>query len=277
MAENGAGNKQALQTIMVAVIGAVSGVAVAWINKPQANTSSSGSSPTASPIPTFPSNPTATPSFPLGIALSPDHNAQQDIKTGILGNNNNNNRVEITDNRNQTINNQSKTISETRIVPENILTRLHPGVSIKYANSLLGEPSIIDQGSVYVWNFDNVSIGIASDDNQSIDAITLIKVSMEQPDKFIVYPLNYSLGILRYVDLRDYGCSPIEKDYGGKHSGQYTKCFFGNPGNYWNFEFGVFNGGRILYEYMDDVNSEPFNSVTIYRNDGLRIYQGFLR
>ncbi len=273
-------NKSSWDTVVVAVISAISGIAVAWVNKPKTNPSPSDVPSVASPIPSLSSTPTivSSPSSGTGVVLSPNNNARQNIKAGIIGNNNSNNKVDITENQNITINNQSKGIYETRIVPKNILTKLYPGVSIKYAKLLLGEANIVTEASVHIWHFDNASIHIASDDNQSIDAISLVKASMEQPDEFTVYPFNYLLGTLKRDDLKDYGCSPVKEDHSFKDYGVYTKCFFGNPGNYWKFEFGIYRGGRIAYanpNHTIDISSEPFNIVCISRNNStIRIYQG---
>ncbi len=201
---------------------------------------------------------------------------QSNKKTGIDGNNNNNNQVIISEQGDITINDKPKTIKETGIIPENILSQLNPGTSINFTKELLGEPKIQEDledesqnktETIYVWHFNNAFISIRSIDNQSIETITLIKSSMEQSDKFTIYPLNYELGNLQYSDIKDL-CESSQKNYSSKFYSLFTKCYFGNPGKYYSFEFGLFEGGNVIYnQAIDDINVGPFNYVSISSNE----------
>ena len=243
---------------------------------------------------------------------------QQDSKTGIKGNNNNDNQVAITEKGdvninkgNININEKPKTIAETGIVPEDILTKIHPGVSLAFTKGLLGEAKIrenygdpglrdmeafsgkpIDREKygnrpfVYVWNFNNASIQVLTKDNNSIDVITLIKQLPNSADTFTIYPLNYKLGNLRYADLK---CNDSpKKDYSSKFYSIYINCYFGNPGNYYNFEFGAYEGGSVKYEgkmveyggkIADDFWTTPFNYVSLASSghETMRINWTYLR
>lgn len=128
---------------------------------------------------------------------------QQQMKTGIAGNDNDNNRVVVADNSNITINDKPKTITESQIVPEDTLKKIYPGVSVNFATELLGEAKINYLGKIgsivtqslrsanfYTWHFDNVFIQITSEDNQSISTITLMKRAMERATRYI-YDLSF--------------------------------------------------------------------------------------
>jgi hypothetical protein len=213
---------------------------------------------------------------------------QQDTKTGIRGNNNSDNQVAITDKGdininkgNININEKPETIPETGIIPEDILTKLNPGVSLEYTRQLLGEPNVHEnllkeangefvpsEQEMFVWRFKNAFIAILSEGGKSIDGITLLKKSMEQPDKFKIYPLDYELGALEYSNISN-ECEPPKINAGAKQYYVFTKCYFGFPGKYWNFEFGLFEGGGVFYgepskaNINGNINTGPFNYVSI--------------
>lgn len=280
MSGNNSSNGQPwIITIVVAVISAVSGVVVALVNKPQPTLPSNSS--TNSPVP----SPSSTISIGIpspgldnsSVSLTPK--SQENNKIGIMGNGNNNNQVVIADRSNVTVNDRYKSISETRIIPEDILAKLHPGVSFDYVKEVLGQPHI-HRDDISVWNFNNASIQVNTDkDDNSVGAITLVTSSM---DTFLVYPLNYKIGELKYLDVKDI-CEPLRHDYGGKFSSWRANCYFGNPGNYYNFSFGFFEGGKISYRGQElvgiDLNEGVFNSVSIARSgeDTAAIYWEFLR
>lgn len=73
MSDKGSGDKQPwIVPVAVALIGAVSAIAVAWINKPPQSIPSSSTSPTTSPIIVPSSKPSSvTPSSQLGSSIQP--------------------------------------------------------------------------------------------------------------------------------------------------------------------------------------------------------------
>jgi hypothetical protein len=221
---------------------------------------------------------------------------QQESRTGISGNDNDNNQIAITDTGDiinegdVNINESPKTIAQTGIIPEDILTKIHPGISVAFAKELLGEANIRDQYDnspiTYVWNFSNASIQIMTEDDNSIDVVTLVNPSPTSTDKFDIYPLGYSLGSLTPSDLE---CgTPPEKDYSSKFYSLSITCYFGNPGNYFYFEFGAFEGGKVQYggdmvayggEIADNFWTQPFNYVSIAysEEETTSIYWSYLR
>ena len=179
-----------------------------------------------------------------------------------------------------TINGNPKPIPDTDIIPENILHQIHPGVSLEYAKRLLGEPKFRTTTlTSNIWNFKNASIEIYSNDNHSIDAITLMKTSMDYADIFSIYPLSFYLGKLTHSDLENHNCSPPQQDDSSKHYEIYIICYFGNYGNYYHFRFGAYSGGKISRPNLSAIDSAPFNYVSVAydENKTSSIFHGYLR
>ncbi len=85
-----------------------------------------------------------------------------------------------------------------------------------------------------------------SSDDRSVDGITLILPKFNRRNRFPIPLTTFVLGKTTLADVMDKE-TQIEKDFSSKHWQLSVEQFYGFPGNYNYYTYGVFTGLRCEY------------------------------
>jgi hypothetical protein len=141
---------------------------------------------------------------------------------------------------------------EHKAVPSDLLAYIYPGTSIANLRDMLGPPFAETERSLK-YKFKNLLLEVDTRDGVTIDTLTLVLPSVEEADEFPIPPLTstqgaeYVLGTLRLGEVMTHQDDLLE-DTSSKHGAISVAKYFGNPGYYCNFLFGVFDGPGARYD-----------------------------
>lgn len=134
--------------------------------------------------------------------------------------------------------------------PENILTHIVSQSSVAHANELLGAPFSQEPGQ-WSYKFANALFQYRSKDSMSVDSVLLVIPEIKKNPKFEIPYTQFRLGRITLANVVEDG-SLFERDTSSKHGLISTECYYGNPGNYLYFTFGIFMGPGADYP-MDQI------------------------
>lgn len=161
--------------------------------------------------------------------------------------------------------------------PINFFEYLQPGNNVAKAKEILGEP-IYKSDVVMIFKMNDVNIQIIKKEAK-IETITAILPKFMWFKLFVIYPLKHKLGSVKICDVIKYA-DEIKYDTSSKHGSAWIECFFGNPGKYNYYTFGIFNGPSAIYPYkfpklhvsIEDLDNEilnqKFNYISISNKSG---------
>jgi hypothetical protein len=145
---------------------------------------------------------------------------------------------------------------EHKTVPSDLLRYVQPGTSVANMREMLGAP-LAETEQTYRYKFDNLYLEAESEDGITIDSMTLVLPSVRESDKFPIPPLDggsepsYVLGELRLGEVAGPD-DDIEEATSSKHGVVWVEKYYGNPGHYRSYLFGVFNGPSAPYDMSTD-------------------------
>ena len=130
--------------------------------------------------------------------------------------------------------------------PRNILKHITPGVTVEKVKELLGAPYYDDQGRlIYKFKHLNIEFKVESD---RITTIILLLKNFGFRRKYPIHPTKYTLGKTTLGDVI-HNQENLGVEVASKHGKVWIERYFGNPGYYWNYTFGIFDGPSAQYPH----------------------------
>jgi len=145
---------------------------------------------------------------------------------------------------------------EHKTVPSDMLRYVQPGTSVANMREMLGAP-LAETEQTYRYKFDNLYLEVESEDGTTIDSMTLVLPSVDESDDFPIPPLESQpepdsvLGALRLGEVAEPE-DDIKETTSSKHGIVWVEKYYGNPGHYRNYLFGVFDGPSAPYDMAVD-------------------------
>jgi hypothetical protein len=133
-----------------------------------------------------------------------------------------------------------------RRAPRNIFEHITPGTTVDKVKELLHTPYYNDDNRM-TYKFKNANLEIKKDENK-VSTMILILKNFGFRNKYPIHPTDYTLGKVKLRDIIN-SQENVGVDISSKHGQVWIERYFGNPGLYWYFTFGIFNGPGALYPY----------------------------
>ncbi len=124
-----------------------------------------------------------------------------------------------------------------RRAPKNLFEHVKPGISVPRMREVLGVPHREEQGQ-YRYVFSEACVQLDSEDETTVDAISVGLSTISWRHRFRVWPMHFVLGKTTFrsvVEPED----KVEFDFSSKHYHFYVVKHFGFSGLYWSFALGV--------------------------------------
>ncbi|MDD2915791.1 MAG: hypothetical protein PHP70_10800 [Gallionella sp.] len=128
------------------------------------------------------------------------------------------------------------TVTRTR-APENIFEQLCPGTSLERMKEILGVPHRESKGQ-YSYSFSDALVQVRSNDSSSITTLAVALPKIKKRSHFAIHPMHFVLGKARLNEVLDTD-SAIKKDNSSKHWTFWVRNYYGFPGLYRYYTFGV--------------------------------------
>ena len=138
---------------------------------------------------------------------------------------------------------------ESPRAPANLLHHLAPGAATSKMRELLGAP-YAEQPGRFSYRFSNLLLQIEAEDHTTIDAVGMILPRIDRKPGFEIYPLKLTLGKMTMADILEDDAT-IERETSSKHLLLSIDRYYGNPGFYREYSFGVFHGPGADYPWKD--------------------------
>ncbi len=127
-----------------------------------------------------------------------------------------------------------------RMAPKNLLEVIGPTTSRRKVEELLGAPHYMTE-QISAYRFANALLQVQYD-GDSVFVVCLASLSLRWPNRFTVFPLPFVLGKTTVQDL--YEASPEDPkslllEFSTKFFVQWRSYYFGFPGRYFYYTFGV--------------------------------------
>ena len=133
-------------------------------------------------------------------------------------------------------------ISELR-APVNLFVHAQPYVTLEHCRDIFGSPYRVD-GCWITFRFNDIYLQVTSKDGITAMSVDVLLRRHRAFTTFPVYPLKFVLGRLKLSDVLD-GNNHLQREYSSKFYCIFTNRYFGNPGNYHHYLFGVYSGSGI--------------------------------
>lgn len=160
---------------------------------------------------------------------------------------------------------------EHKRAPTDLLRYVKPGTSTANMREQLGAPFSTDSrgteenpdATIYRYKFSNLNLEAYSKDGATIHIMTLVLPSVRGPDCFSVPMLG---SVEDFVLGRDYLGKVLEEQdnpdwrTSSKHGLLAVEKYYGNPGQYRRYRFGVFTGPSAPYDL--DTGSAGFRDTS---------------
>lgn len=149
--------------------------------------------------------------------------------------------------------------------PENLFEQLCPGTTLERMREVLGAPHREHDGQ-YSYSFNDSLVQVRSLDRNTITALAVALPKIDKRAHFRIHPMEFVLGKLRLSDVLD-SDSEIKKDNSTKHWGFWVQQYYGFPGLYRHYTFGVLEAPCLEcpsfeWDYANDVlQSDPKDVV----------------
>jgi len=128
---------------------------------------------------------------------------------------------------------------ELKRAPENVFSHLPPGTSLARVREVLGTPHREDAG-FYSFRFSDALIQVGPNDRESVESISVVIPQLGRRTRFPVYPLPLVLGKATLGDVLKLDPeAQIKKEFSSKYWCFWTESYFGFPGLYRHYLFGV--------------------------------------
>lgn len=167
---------------------------------------------------------------------------------------------------------------EYKRAPSDILRYIQPGASVAHMKEMLGAP-MVETERDFKYRFKNLYVEAESEDGTTIDSVTLVLPSVADGDAFEIHPIDnvqypeqdFVLGETRMADVME-GGEDLVDNVSSKSSSVAVTQYYGNPGYYQTYVFGVFDGPSAHYDgpgtnssMRDDPSDMIVNYVEITR------------
>lgn len=129
--------------------------------------------------------------------------------------------------------------------PKNLLRHITPGVTIEKVREILGTPYYNDANKL-TYKFNSLNLEVKKEDNK-VETIILVLKKFGIRNKYPIHPTDYVLGSVTLGDVIDHPQEDFGVDISSKHGQVWIERYFGNPGHYWNYTFGILDGPGALY------------------------------
>jgi len=128
--------------------------------------------------------------------------------------------------------------------PKNFFQYLQPGSSLAKAREILGQP-VHDTEYSMIFKMRDMNIQIWKD-GESVETICAVLPKFKLFKRFKIYPLDHKLGSVKIKDVIDEH-GEIEYGTSSKSGSAWVHSYFGNPGYYNYYTFGIFDGPSAHY------------------------------
>lgn len=125
-----------------------------------------------------------------------------------------------------------------RRAPENMFDQLCPGTSLERMREILGAPHRESDGQ-YSYSFRDALVQIRSKDQKSITSVAVAIPRIDKKSQFAIPPTALVLGKVRLNQVLPDSESGLKKDSSTKHWGIWVRNYYGFPGLYRYYTFGV--------------------------------------
>lgn len=164
-------------------------------------------------------------------------------------------------------------VVEYKQAPSDILRYIQPGTSVANMRKRLGAP-VAETKTNFKYRYKNLYLEIDSEDGTTIDSVTLVLPSVADSDTFEVHPINnlesleqnFVLGETRIEDVMEKD-EELETNVSSKSESVAVTKYYGNPGYYQSYVFGVFDGPSAQYdgpETTSTIRDDPAGKVINY-------------
>lgn len=130
--------------------------------------------------------------------------------------------------------------------PKNLLKHITPGVTLEKVRELLSAPYFDDTNKM-IYKFKNVNLEIRKD-GKRVSTIILILKKFGIGRKYPIHPTQFTLGKVTLGDVLE-SQKNLGVETSSKHGQIWIERYFGNPGYYRYYTFGIFNGPSAIYPY----------------------------
>ena len=165
---------------------------------------------------------------------------------------------------------------ETPRAPANIFEHIKPYASISRIKEILGNPCREENNTQY-FRFKDALVQVVYDGIDTIQSVSVTLPAMSLWARFPVPPTKFILG---KTTVADFWSDELTwtKDGSSKYTLYSIERYFGYPGNYWHYTFGLYEGPGVSmpqfeWDYKNHcLTSDPknvkFNWVTIACDEG---------
>lgn len=127
--------------------------------------------------------------------------------------------------------------------PVNLFEQVQPYASLNYVKEKFGAPYRSDNICI-TYRFKDVFVQITSKDALTISSVDVLLRKSRQFATFRVYPLQYVLGKIKLSDVLEKHTT-IKKENSAKFFSFYVERYFGFPGKYFYYTFGLYSGPGV--------------------------------
>jgi len=132
---------------------------------------------------------------------------------------------------------------EYKKAPSNLFEHIKPRVTFEKMQEILGVPHRRYENK-YLFVFSDLFVQIIIDENRLVSSVSAALTKITFRSRFKTPALNFVLGKTNFVDVLE-DDSPIELDFSSKHYHYWTKAYYGFPGLYLHYAFGVLEATGI--------------------------------
>ncbi|KPC52009.1 hypothetical protein [Amantichitinum ursilacus] len=125
-----------------------------------------------------------------------------------------------------------------QLAPSNLLEVVRPYAYKGKIKELLGEPHHKAAG-VESYRFADALLQIMYEDDEDIRSVTFVGINPWWPHRFRIHPLSLTLNRSTFADGCGSDALELEKDQSSKFTLYWKTEYFGFPGNYLHFSFGL--------------------------------------
>lgn len=130
-----------------------------------------------------------------------------------------------------------------RKAPSNLFDHIKPSISVEKMREILGVPHR-SYANEYLYSFKDLCVQISTHNDKYINSVSVALVRVSNLSKFKLPPLDFILGKTTFLEILDEN-AVIESDSSSKFYHYWTKAYYGFPGAYYYYTFGVLEAPGI--------------------------------
>ncbi|WP_157381510.1 ETEC_3214 domain-containing protein [Methylophilus sp. 5] len=176
---------------------------------------------------------------------------------------------------------------ELKRAPSNLFDHIKPGRSAEKMREILGAPhrKYADQ---YLYKFKDVCVQVSVHNDEYIQSVSMALSRVSKLGRFKISPLDFTLGKTTFLEVLKEN-SVIESDSSSKFYHYWTKAYYGFPGAYLYYTFGILVAPGVaspsdefwspnLHNRSEIPKDKKINWVSISHSDDLPSfdYLGFM-